>query len=142
MKNHITKTFLVMTILITNPLDIQALEKNKPRTKDINHSQIELQQELSKRLSIVLENKGIEKKSSKTIVNQFLKNNNLSIKQINKLSSLDFVSKEKIIENLSMKALHKKKIELDNYSDVVGMITKILNKPLNQAQLKKIGILI
>ena len=131
-RNFISVTLLV-SALAFNPLVAQQLNTNVS-------SQIKLNT-VSSSIASILHKRGLDEDAAQEISNNFVDEeeelfalmiNNL----VNKCSSL---SREEVLEYLSTAALYRQNVHFDSYAQLVNMVSKIKQKPLDEKTLTQLS---
>ncbi|MDM5271548.1 hypothetical protein PGH07_05125 [Sulfurovum sp. zt1-1] len=124
-QNFITIT-LIITGLALNPLMGETVE-NRIGYSKVNHSSI-----ISSIAKILL-NRGLEEDAAKLIASELIDEEDgvLLSMMINSLENHDIVTKDEVLSYLSQAALHKQKLDFKSYDQLIGMVEKIKQKPID-----------
>lgn len=133
-RNFVSVTLLV-SALAFNPLVAQQLNTNA--SSQIQRSTV------SSSIASILHKRGLDEDAAGEISNNLVDEedelfdlmiNNL----VNECSSL---SKEEVLEYLSTAALYRQNVHFDSYAQLVNMVSKIKQKPLNEKTLKQLSVI-
>jgi len=133
-RNFVSVTLLV-SALAFNPLVAQQLHTNV--SSQIQRSTV------SSSIASILHKRGLDEDAAGEISNNLVDEedelfdlmiNNL----VNECSSL---SKEEVLEYLSTAALYRQNVHFDSYAQLVNMVSKIKQKPLNEKTLKQLSVI-
>lgn len=134
------QNFLTLTLIISglalNPVIAEELVSTNVTTQTINHS-------ISASISSVLYNRGIEEESADALATAMVdEEDELFLSMlIQTLDAKNIVSRDDFLEYLSTAALHKQKIDLKSYDNLVGMVSKIKQSALDENTLKQLSYL-
>jgi len=133
-RNFVSVTLLV-SALAFNPLAAQQLNTNA--SSQVQRSTV------SSSIASILHKRGLDEDAAGEISNNLVDEedelfdlmiNNL----VNECSSL---SKEEVLEYLSTAALYRQNVHFDSYAQLVNMVSKIKQKPLNEKTLKQLSVI-
>ena len=127
-RNFISVTLLV-SALAFNPLVAQQLNTNV--SSQIQHSTV------SSSIASILHKRGLDEDAAREISNNLVDEEDelfalLIENLVNECSSL---SKDEILEYLSTAALYRQDVHFDSYAQLVNMVYKIKQKPLDEKTL-------
>lgn len=132
-QNLITLT-LIISGLTLNPVMAEAVLTTVSQSKNISHS-------VSSSISSLLFNRGLDKEIADKLSENFVSEEDeaLLAMLIHDLDTHDIVSKQDILEYLSIAALHKQKIDFHSYDHLVSMVSKIKEISLDTNTLKQLS---
>jgi len=131
------RNFIGVTLLVSafafNPLIATELNTNIASQRQINS--------VTSSIAHILYKRGIDedvaKEISKNLVNE---EDELFAAMIhNLINGCSDLNKEEVLEYLSTAALHRQKVDFDSYSHLIGMVSKIKGKALNEQSLKQLN---
>lgn len=132
-QNLITLT-LIISGLTLNPVMAEAVLTTVSHSQNINHS-------VSSSISSLLFNRGLDKEVADELSENFVSEEDeaLLAMLIHDLDTHNIVSKQDVLEYLSMAALHKQKIDFHSYDHLVSMVSKIKEISLDTNTLKQLS---
>ena len=132
-RNFISVTLLV-SALAFNPLVAQQLNANIS-------SQIERNTTVSSSIASILHKRGLDEDAAQEISNNLVdEEDELFALMINNLvNECSSLSKEEVLEYLSTAALYRQNVHFDSYAQLVNMVSKIKQKPLDEKALIKLS---
>ena len=132
-QNLITLT-LIISGLTLNPVMAEAVLTTVSHSKNINHS-------TSSSISSLLFNRGLDKEVADELSENFISEEDeaLLAMLIHDLDTHNIVSKQDVLEYLSIAALHKQKIDFHSYDHLVSMVSKIKEISLDTNTLKQLS---
>ena len=130
-RNFISVTLLVSALAL-NPLVATQLNAN-------TSSQIE-RNTVSSSIASILHKRGIDEDAAQEITNNLLDEEDelFALMIDNLVNECSSLSKDEILEYLSTAALYKQDVHFDTYAQLVNMVSKIKQKPLNEKTLKQL----
>ena len=131
-RNFISVTLLV-SALAFNPLLAQQLNANIS-------SQIE-RITVSSSIASILHKRGLDEDAAQEISNKLVDEEDalFALMIENLVNECSSVSKDEILEYLSTAALFRQNVHFDSYAQLVNMVSKIKQKPLNEKTLKQLS---
>ena len=131
-QNFITLT-LIISGLALNPVMADTEFNRISHSQNINHS-------VTASISSILYNRGIDEDvADEMSLNLVDEEDELFLAMmIQTLDDKNIVSREKVLEYLSIKALHKQNLDLHSYDHLVGMVSKIKQESLDSKTLKQL----
>jgi len=131
-RNFISVTLLV-SALAFNPLVAQQLNANIS-------SQIE-RITVSSSIASILHKRGLDEDAAQEISNKLVDEEDalFALMIENLVNECSSVSKDEILEYLSTAALFRQNVHFDSYAQLVNMVSKIKQKPLNEKTLKQLS---
>lgn len=133
-KRKMISVTLLVSVLAFNPLVAQQLHINIG-------SQIE-QNTVSSSIASILHKRGLDKDAAQVISNNLIDEEDeliIAIMIENLIHECSSLSKEEVLEYLSTAALYRDNVRLDSYAQLVHMVSKIKQKPLNEKTLKQLS---
>ncbi|MFT7824264.1 MAG: hypothetical protein ABXS92_05825 [Sulfurimonas sp.] len=132
-QNFFTIT-LIITGLALNPAMGQTVERRVSYSK-VNHSSI------VSGIVKVLHNRGLEETAAEELAAELVNEEDgmLLAMLIQSLENQDIVTKDEVLAYLSRAALHKQSMDFKSYDQLIGMVEKIKQKPIDQATRKKLA---
>ena len=130
-RNFVSVTLLV-SALAFNPLGAQQLNTNA--SSQIQRSTV------SSSIASILHKRGLDEDAAGEISNNLVdEEDELFALMINNLlNECTSLSKEEVLEYLSTAALYRQNVHFDSYAQLVNMVSKIKQKPLNEKTLKQL----
>ena len=131
------QSFITLTLIISglasNPVMANAVLTTVSHSKNINHS-------VSYSISSLLYSRGLDKDVADEMSENLLSDEDEILLAIlmEDLDRQNIVSKKEVLEYLSTMALHKQKLDLHSFDHLVGMVSKIKQKPLESKILKQL----
>ncbi|EIF51696.1 hypothetical protein [Sulfurovum sp. AR] len=131
-QNFITLT-LIISGLALNPVMANAVFTTVTYNQNINDS-------VSSGISSLLYSRGLEKEAADEITENLVSEEveDLLKGLIEDLESEKIVSRKEVLEYLSTKALHKENVDFHSYDHLVGMVSKIKQRSLENKTLKQL----
>ncbi|MEN8727224.1 MAG: hypothetical protein ABF276_04590 [Sulfurovum sp.] len=131
-QNFISLT-LVISGLALNPVMADAVVNTVSHSQNINHS-------VSSSISSLLYSRGLDKDAADEMSENLVSDEDeiLLAILIQDLDRQNIVSRKEVLEYLSTMALHKQKLDLHSFDHLVGMVSKIKQKPLESKILKQL----
>lgn len=126
-KQYFITITLIVTGLAFNPAMGKTLEHMTSQNQTINKS-------LTSSISTILHNRGLDEEVAKELAENFLddEEDEMSLAMMMQhLENQNIATKEEVITYLSQAALHKQKLDVTSYDQLIGMVTKIKQKPLD-----------
>jgi hypothetical protein len=132
-QNFITIT-LIMTGLALNPLMGDAVEYRVGYSK-VNHSPV------VSSIAKILHNRGLEEKAAEELAAEAVNEEDgmLLLALMHGLENHNIVTKDEVLAYLSQAALHRQKVDFKSYDQLIGMVEKIKQKPIDQNTRQKLG---
>ena len=134
------QNFLTLTLIISglalNPVMADATLTVAASTQNINHS-------ISSSIASILYNRGLEEETAEELAAVVVDEEDemFLAMLLQTLEAKNIVSREEVLEHLSSVALHKQKIDFKSYDNLVGMVSKIQQKSLDENTLKQLSYL-
>ena len=138
-KQNLLTLTLILSGLVLTPAFAEVrveMESVLTQTQKINHS-------VSSGISTVLYNRGLEEDAAEELASAMVEEEDemfLSL-LLQTLDAKNIVSHDEVLEYLSRAALHRQKIDLKKYDNLVGMVAKIKQKALDKNTLEKLSYL-
>ncbi|MDM5263466.1 hypothetical protein PF327_04585 [Sulfurovum sp. XTW-4] len=131
-QNFITLT-LIISGLALNPVMANAVFTTVTYNQNINDS-------VSSGISSLLYSRGLEKEAADEITENLVSEEEEDLLKglIEDLESEKIVSRKEVLEYLSTKALHKENVDFHSYDHLVGMVSKIKQRSLENKTLKQL----
>ena len=132
-QNFITTT-LIITGLALNPAMGKTVDRRTSQNQTINKS-------IASSISTILHNRGLDEETAQELADNFLDEKDevfLAI-MMRYFENQNIVSKEEVLTYLSQVALHKQNIDLTSYDYLIGMVSSIKQKPLDENIRKKLS---
>ncbi len=131
-RNFISVTLLV-SALAFNPLVAQQLNTN-------TSSQIQ-QSTVSSSIASILYKRGIDEDAAQKISNNLVDEEDelFALMIDNLLKTCSHINKEEVLEYLSTAALYRQNVHFDSYAQLVNMVSKIRQKPLDEKTLQQLS---
>ena len=130
-QNFITIT-LIITGLALNPLMGETVE-NRIGYSKVNHSSIITS------IANILHNRGLEEDAAKAIASEFVnEEDEMLLAMMGSLENYDIVTKDEMLAYFAQAALHKQKFDFKSYDQLIGMVEKIKQKPIDDITRKKL----
>ena len=126
-KQNIITITLVITGLALNPLMAEEIQYTVSQNKTINQS-------VTSSISKVLHKRGLDEDIAYELAENLVddENEKLLAILIHNLEIHNIVNKEEVLEYLSNAALHKQKLDFTSYDHMIGMVSKIKQKSLDE----------
>jgi len=127
-KHNILTITLIISGLALNPVLANTVQNTLVQSQNTDHT-------ITESISSILYNKGIEEESADEMALTFLSEEDemlLAIMMQN-LEMHNIVTKEEVLTYLSMAALHKQKIDFHSYDNIIGMVSTIKQKPVDES---------
>jgi len=138
-KQKLLTLTLILSGLVLTPAFAEVrveIESALTQTQNINHS-------VSSGISTVLYNRGLDEDAAEEIAANFVEAEDemFLAMLLEALDAQNIVSHGDVLEHLATAALHRQKIDLKKYDNLVGMVSKIQQKPLDTNTLEKLSYL-
>jgi DNA-binding protein Fis len=132
-KNLLTLT-LIISGLALNPVVADTIVQHITQTQ-------KTQQSVRTAISNVLYNRGLDEDVAAEISESFLDETDemLLAMLMQNLENQNIVTKTEVLEYLSTIALHRQKLDMSSYDDLIGMVAKIKKKSLDDITLSKLS---
>ncbi|MEN8727877.1 MAG: hypothetical protein ABF276_07945 [Sulfurovum sp.] len=133
-QNFISVTLLV-SALTFNPL--VAKQQNINTSTQFEHINV------TSSIASILHKRGLDEDAAQKISENFVNEEDeiFAMMIANLLSGCDSINKDEVMEYLSRVALHKQDIHLDNYAQLVHMLTTIKQKVLDKGTLTQLSVI-
>jgi hypothetical protein len=134
------QNFLTLTLIISglalNPVMADLVVDRAVSTQNINHS-------ISSNIASILYNRGLEEETAEELAAVVVDEEDeiFLAMLLQTLDAKKIVSREEVLDHLSSVALHKQKIDFKSYDNLVGMVSKIKQKSLDENTLKQLSYL-
>lgn len=131
-QNFISLT-LIISGLALNPVMANAVLTTVAYSQNINDS-------VSSSISTLLYSRGLDKDAADEISENLVSDEDEDLVKglIQDLDRENIVSRKEVLEYLSTKALHKQKLDFHSYDHLVGMVSKIKQRSLDDKTLKQL----
>ena len=135
-KQNLLTLTLIISGLAFNPVMADAVINTVVSTQTINHS-------IASSISTVLYNRGLEEETADELATAMVDEEDemFLTMLLQTLDSKNIASREEVLEYLSTAALHKQTIDFKKYDDLVGMVSKIKKRALDDNTLKQLSYL-
>jgi len=136
-KQNIITITLIITGLALNPLMAEEVQYTTSKNKTVNQS-------ITSNIAKILHKRGLDEDVADDMATSFVSNEDeiLLAMLIHNLETHDIVTKEEVLEYVSNAALHKQKIDFKSYDHILGMVSKIKQKPLDASTRKYLSHLV
>jgi hypothetical protein len=135
-KQNLFTLTLIISGLALNPVMADAVANTVASTQTINHS-------ITSSISSILYNRGLEEETADELSSAIVdEEDEMFLAML--LQTLDIkniASREEVLEYLSTAALHKRNIDFKKYDNLVGMVSNIKKRALNENTLKQLSYL-
>ena len=134
-KQKLLTLTLILSGLVLTPAFAEMrveMESALTQTQNINHS-------VSSGISTVLYNRGLDEDAAEEIAANFVEAEDemFLAMLLEALDAQDIVNHGDVLEHLATAALHRQKIDLKKYDNLVGMVSKNRTKTLRYKYLRK-----
>jgi hypothetical protein len=135
-KQNLLTLTLIISGLALNPVMADAVANTVASTQTINHS-------VSTSIYTVLYNRGLEEKTANELASTMVDEEDemFLAMLLQTLDAKNIASREEVLEYLSTAALHKRSIDFKKYDNLVGMVSKIKKRALDENTLKQLSYL-
>ena len=132
-KRNIIRVTLLVSALAFNPLIATELHTNTTSQRQINS--------VSSSIAHILHKRGIDEDMAKEISKNLIdEEDELFAAMIDNLvNEYASLSKEEVHEYLSTVALYRQRVDLNSYSHLISMVSKIKGKALDEQSLKQLS---
>jgi len=133
-KKHLLTLTLILSGLALNPAMAEIVHQTASQNKSINQS-------VSSDIASQLHNRGLDKDVSDELAINVLSEVNevMLVMILQNLEMLNIVTKEEVLTYLSQAALHKQKVDFESYDALIGMVSKIKQKSLDERIRKQLS---
>jgi len=135
-KQNLLTLTLIISGLALNPVMADAVVTSEASTQNINHS-------VSSSIFSILYNRGIEEEAAEELASGMVDEEDemfLSL-LLQTLDSKNIVSRQEVLEYLSIEALHRRNVDFKTYDNLVGMVAKIKKCALDEDTRKQLSYL-
>ena len=135
-KQNLLTLTLIISGLALNPVMAEVVVNSAASTQTINHS-------ISSSISSILYKRGLEEETADALASDVVDEENemfLSL-LLQTLDEKNIVSRQEVLEYLSMEALHRRSVDFKSYDTLVGMVTKIKKCALDENTRKQLSYL-
>ena len=132
-KQNFIRVTLLVSALAFNPLIATQLNANTSSQRQLNT--------VSSSIASILYKRGIDEDAAREISDKLVdEEDELFALMIDKLLlECNSISKDEILEYLSTAALYRQNVHFDSYAQLVNMVSKIKQKPLDEKTLKQLS---
>ena len=135
-QNNIITITLIITGLALNPVFGEALEARAGYSK-VNHSSV------VSGIAKILHNRGLEENAAVEMASELVKEDEkMFLALMHHLENQNIVTKDEVLTYLSQAALHKQKFDFHSYDQLIGMVEKIKQKPIDQDTRMKLSTIV
>ncbi|UFH58083.1 hypothetical protein [Sulfurovum mangrovi] len=133
-KHNILTITLIISGLALNPVMGENTDHRKITYSKVNHTFI------IAGIADVLQSRGVEGKAAESLAKALVdeKDGMLLMAIAYSLEHHGIVTKEEVMTYLSQAALHKRKLDFNSYDQLIGMVEKIKQKPIDEHTRKKL----
>lgn len=133
-KHNILTITLIISGLALNPVMGENTDLRKIAYSKVNHTFIVTG------ISNILQDRGVEAKAAESMASALVdeKDGMLLTAIAYSLEHHKIVTKDEILAYLSQAALHKRKLDFNSYDQLIGMVEKIKQKPIDDHTRKKL----
>lgn len=130
-RGNLISVTLLVTALALNPLFAQ---------HNINTSTLLQENRVTSKIASILHKRGLDEEAAKEISEKLINEDEelFALMMNNLLHVCEELHQDEILEYLSNAALHRQNVNLDSYSQLVSMISKIKERQLDESILKQI----
>ena len=135
-KQNLLTLTLIISGLALNPVMAEVVVDSVASTQTINHS-------ISSSISSILYKRGLEEETADALASDVVDEENemfLSL-LLQTLDEKNIVSRQEVLEYLSLEALHRRSVDFKSYDTLVGMVTKIKKCALDENTRKQLSYL-
>ena len=135
-KQNLLTLTLIISGLALNPVMAEVVVNSAASTQTINHS-------ISSSISSILYKRGLEEETADALASDVVDEENemfLSL-LLQTLDEKNIVSRQEVLEYLSLEALHRRSVDFKSYDTLVGMVTKIKKCALDENTRKQLSYL-
>lgn len=131
-KRNLISVTLLVTALAFNPLFAEHTLKTNIYVKE---------NRVTSKISSILHKRGLDEDAAKELSENLVNEDEelFALMIDNLLHRCDDLNKDDILEYLSSAALHRQKVELDSYAQLVSMVSKIKQKLLDKKTLEQLS---
>ena len=131
-RNFISVTLLV-SALAFNPVVAEQLNTNVSSQRQVNT--------VSSSIASILHKRGLDEDAAREISNNLVDEEDMLFALMieNLVKECSSLSREEVLEYLSTAALYRQNVHFDSYSQLVNMVSKIKQKPLNEKTLEQLS---
>ena len=135
-KQNLLTLTLIISGLALNPVMAEAVINTVASTQTINHS-------ISSSISTVLYNRGLEEETADELASAMVDEEDemFLAMLLQTLDAKNIASRIEVLEYLSTAALHRQSIDFKKYDDLVGMVSNIKKRALDENTLKQLSYL-
>ena len=132
-KRNFISVSLLVSALAFNPLVANDLNTNTTSQRQINS--------VTASIAHILHKRGLDEDVAKEISKNLIDDEDEFFAAMidNLVNEYRSLTKDEVFEHLSTVALHRQNIQLDSYEHLIGMVSKIKGKPLNEQSLKQLN---
>ncbi len=135
-KQNIITITLIITGLALNPVMAKEVHYTVSQNKTIN-------QTVTSSVAAILHKRGLDEDVADEMATGFVSEEDemLLAMLMQNLEMKNIVTKEEVLEYLSNAALHKQKLNFKSYDHLIGMVSKIKQKSLDEGTLAQLNML-
>ena len=135
-KQNLLTLTLIISGLALNPVMAEVVVDSVASTQTINHS-------ISSSISSILYKRGLEEETADALASGVVDEENEMFLTLllQTLDEKNIVSRQEVLEYLSMEALHRRSVDFKSYDTLVGMVTKIKKCALDENTRKQLSYL-
>lgn len=135
-QNNIFSITLIITGLVLSPAMAETTED-----RIVLSQSLKINKTLVSSIAHILHNRGLDEEVAETLASDLLDEEDemLLAMLIKELEAHKIASQESVLEYLSMAALHKQKLDITSYDQLIGMVAKITHKPVEENARKKLS---
>ena len=135
-KQNLFTLTLIISGLALNPVMADTVANTVASTQTINHS-------ITSSISSILYNRGLEEETADELASAMVDEEDemFLAMLVQALDIKNIASREEVLEYLSTAALHKRNIDFKKYDNLVGMVSNIKKRALDENTLKQLSYL-
>lgn len=128
-QNNIFSITLIITGLVLSPAMAETTEE-----RIVLSQSLKVNKTLVSSIAQILHNRGLEEEVAEELASNLLDEENkmLLAMLMKELEAQNIVSHLQVLEYLSSEALHKQKVDVRSYDQLIGMVAKITQKPVEE----------
>ena len=136
-KQNLLTLTLIISGLALNPAMAEVRAATPKQTQNHNSTSV------TSGISSVLYNRGLDEDAAEELAENFVEAEDemFLVMLLQTLEAHNIVSREAVLEHLSTAALHRQNIDFKKYDYLVGLVSKIKQKPLDAHTLKQLSYL-
>jgi len=136
-KQNLLTLTLIISGLTLNPVMAETAHHTVIQNKTINKS-------ITSSISTILHNRGLDEDAAEELAGNLVDEEDemfLAL-MLQALEVKNIVSRDEVLEYLSTAALHREKLDLKKYDNLVGMVTNIKKQGLDVHTLRQLGYIV